>query len=51
MAVAEDYTPGVLKRPAKGLVYVLTIGAFLGLMYLNVRDIGICGAVRATWSL
>ena len=51
MAVSKDYAPEVLKGAAKGLVYVLSIGAFAGLMYLNVKDVGICGAVRAIWSL
>ena len=51
MAVTEDYVPEVMKGVAKGLVYLLTVGAFAGLMYLNVKDIGICGAVKAVWSL
>ena len=51
MAVAEDYVPQVLKGAAKGLVYVLTAGAFAGLMYLNMKDIGICAAVKAVWSM
>ena len=51
MAVTEDYVPDVMKGVAKGLVYLLTVGAFAGLMYLNVKDIGICGAVKAVWSL
>jgi hypothetical protein len=51
MALVKDYAPDVLKPVAEGLVYVLSIGTFAGLMYLNVRDVGICGAVRAVWSL
>lgn len=51
MAVVEDYVPQVLKGVSKGGVYLLSIGAFLGLMYLNVKDIGICGATRALWAL
>lgn len=51
MAVVEDYVPQVLKPAGKGLVYVLSFGAFAGLMYLNMRDVGICGAVRTVWSL
>lgn len=51
MAIVEDYVPEVLKAATKGLVYMLSIGAFAGLMYLNVNDVGICGAVKAVWSL
>lgn len=51
LAVAEDYMPEVLKGVAKGLVYVLTASVFAGLMYLNVKDVGICAAVKAVWSL
>ena len=51
LAVAEDYMPEVLKGAAKGLVYVLTASVFAGLMYLNMKDIGICAAVKAVWSL
>ena len=51
MAVVEDYSPQVLKGAGKGLVYMLSIGTFLGLMYLNVKDVGICGAAKAIWSL
>ena len=43
--------PEVLKAVAKGLVYVLTASVFAGLMYLNVKDVGICAAVKAVWSL
>ena len=51
MAVVEDYMPEALKTPAKGLVYLLSLGTFAGLMYLNLKDVGICGAVRALWAL
>ena len=51
MAITEDYCPRVLKTAAKALVYCVSIGAFAGLMYLNMKDIGICAAVKALWSL
>ena len=51
LAVVEDYVPEVLKGFSRVLVYLLTAGAFSGLMYLNIKDVGICGAVRAVWTL
>lgn len=51
LAVVEDYVPEVLKGFSRVLVYLLTAGAFSGLMYLNVKDVGICGAVKAVWTL
>ena len=47
----EDYFPKVLKRPASWLLYVFSAGVFIGLMYLNIDDVGICKAVKMVWSL
>ena len=51
LSVIEDYAPEVTKKFGKALVYVMTAGVFTALMYLNVKDVGICAAVKAIWSL
>lgn len=50
-SVIEDYVPQALKKVSHGLLYLVSIATFGGLMYLNVFDVGICKAVKMIWSL
>lgn len=50
-SVIEDYVPGPLRGLCYVLLYLVTTGTFCGLMYLNVKDVGICTAVKMIWSI
>ena len=48
----EDYvSTESMKKFCNVLLYSVSIGTFAGLMYLNIYDIGICGAIKAIWSV
>jgi len=50
-SIIEDYTAQSLKKLAFLLLYGVSIGTFVGLMYLNINDVGICRAVQILWAL
>ncbi len=50
-SVVEDYVPPSAKSFGRLLLYVMSFGTFAGLMFLNVKDVGICNAVKMVWSL
>ena len=51
LSVISDYVPQSMQGFCRFLLYGVTAGAFVGLMYLNFNDVGICRAVRMVWSL
>ncbi len=50
-SVVEDYFPPSTKTLGRVLVYLMSFGTFAGLMYLNIKDVGICKAVKLVWSV
>jgi len=49
--VIEDYFPESLKAVSRVLLYGVSITTFLGLMYLNYSDVGICRAIKMAWMI
>ena len=50
-SVIEDYVPDSLKKVCHVLLYCVSFGTFVGLVYLNYSDVGICNAVKTIWSM
>lgn len=50
-SVIEDYFPESLKAVSRVLLYGVSITTFLGLMYLNYSDVGICRAIKMAWMI
>ena len=50
-SVIEDYFPQSLKLVSRLLLYGVSITTFVGLLYFNYTDVGICRAIKMTWML
>ena len=50
-AIIEDYVTQSLKKFAYVLMDAVSIGTFIGLIYLNYFDVGICKAVQMLWAV
>ncbi len=49
-SVIADYSSEAMKKILHPLLYLVSLGTFAGLVYLNVADVGICAAVKLIWS-
>ena len=50
--MAIDYVHGAtMTKICNALIYVVSMGTCLGLLYLNYHDVGVSKAVAKLWSL
>ncbi len=49
-SVVADYSSEAMRKILNPLLYLVSLGTFAGLVYLNFADIGICAAVKLIWS-
>lgn len=50
-AIVGDYLPKSLVGVTQGAVAIVSIMTFIGLLYFNYSDVGICKAVAMLWQM